>query len=86
MSRTAKSWTVASAKAHFSEVIDEALSHGPQAVTRNGVKAVVVVSAQEWERKTKRVGSLADFFAASPLPNSGLVIERERGKARDIEL
>jgi hypothetical protein len=25
----------------------------------------VIVAANEWERKTKRSGSLADFFAAS---------------------
>lgn len=79
-------WTVAQAKAKLSEVIDQARSGGPQTITRNGRSAVVVVSAEEWERKTKRVGSLADFFAASPLRNSGLRVERSRDEPRDVDL
>ena len=58
----AQTWTVAQAKAKFSEVIDRAMSEGPQTVTRKGRTAVVVVDAEEWNRKTKRVGTLADFF------------------------
>ena len=37
-------WAVAEAKARFSEMIDRALADGPQTITRNGQKAVVVVS------------------------------------------
>jgi prevent-host-death family protein len=58
-------WTVAQAKAKLSEVIEHAQKHGPQAITRNGRRTAVIVSAEEWERKTQRSGSLADFFAAS---------------------
>jgi len=79
-------WTVATAKAHFSEVMDRALSEGPQVVTRYGRKAVVVVSAEEWERRTKRKGTLVEFFANSPLRNSGLKIERIKGRARPVDL
>jgi prevent-host-death family protein len=76
MSQNAKTWTLADAKAHLSEVVDSALTDGPQMITRHGRKAVVVVAAEEWERKTQRQGTLADFFAASPLRESGLEIER----------
>ena len=38
-------WTVAEAKAKFSEVIERAQSGGPQTITRNGRTAVVVVAA-----------------------------------------
>jgi prevent-host-death family protein len=79
-------WTVAQAKAKLSEVIDRARSGQPQTITRNGRTAVVVVNAEEWERKTKRVGSLADFFAASPLRNSGLELERSKDGLRDVDL
>jgi prevent-host-death family protein len=79
-------WTVAEAKAKFSEVIERAQSDGPQTITRKGRKAAVVVDAGEWERKTKRHGSLAEFFAASPLRGSGLQIKRARGGARKVEL
>ena len=79
-------WTVAQAKAKFSEVIDKAESDGPQTITRNGRTTAVVVAAKEWERKTKRKGTLADFFAASPLRGSGVQIRRRRGRVRKIEL
>ena len=76
---------MANAKAHLSLVIEQALRDGPQTITRRGRDAVVVVSAEEWESKTKRKGSLADFFAESPLRDSGLAIERDREKPREIE-
>jgi prevent-host-death family protein len=73
---SAHSWTVAEAKARFSEVIEKAQSDGPQTITRHGRKAAVIVAAEEWENKTKRTGNLAEFFAASPLRNSGVKIRR----------
>lgn len=76
---SSKEWTVALAKAKFSEVIAKAQTDGPQVITRSGRRAAVVVAVEEWERKTKRKGSLAEFFAASPLPASGLKIRRLRG-------
>jgi prevent-host-death family protein len=83
---TAATWTVAEAKAKLSEVIERAQSGGPQTITKNGRTAVVVVDALEWERKTKRVGNLAEFFAASPLPRSGLKVGRPKERPRRIEL
>ncbi len=79
-------WTVAEAKAKFSEVIDKAKSQGPQTITRNGQKTVVVVAADEWQRKTKRKGNLAEFFAASPLRGSGTKIRRLSGRVRKADL
>jgi prevent-host-death family protein len=43
-------WSVAEAKAKFSQVIDQAQSAGPQTITRSGRPAVVIVAADEWER------------------------------------
>jgi prevent-host-death family protein len=82
---SAQTWTVAQAKAKFSEVIDRAMSEGPQTVTRKGRTAVVVVDAEEWNRKTKRVETLADFFAASPLRQGGLKLPR-RTRPRKVDL
>jgi prevent-host-death family protein len=79
-------WSVARAKARFSEVIERAHSHGPQTITRNGHAAAVVVSAEEWERKTRRSGNLAEFLASSPLRDSGLALERSEDAPRKIEL
>ena len=80
------SWTIAEAKAKFSEVVEKAQSDGPQTITRRGRTAVVIVAAEEWDRKTKRNGNLAEFFAASPLRGSGIKIARRKDKARKAEL
>lgn len=83
---SAQTWTVAQAKAKFSEVLDRAIAEGPQTITRRGRTAAVVVDADEWIRKTKRVGTLADFFASSPLRKSGLKLRRPKGRLRKIDL
>ncbi len=70
-------WTLARAKSHFSELIDRAHARGPQFITRHGQRAAVLVSHDEWQRKTRRVGTLAEFFASSPLRDApNLVVER----------
>jgi prevent-host-death family protein len=83
---SSQSWTVAEAKAKFSEIIERAMSEGPQTITRNGHTAAVVVGAEEWQRKTKRVGNLAEFFAESPLRESSLKIHRLKERPRKISL
>jgi prevent-host-death family protein len=81
-----RTWTVAQAKARFSEVIDLAQSRGPQTVTRNGHITAIIVAPDEWERKTKRTGNLAEFFARSPLRGSGLSVPRRKDRPRRIAL
>lgn len=76
------SWTVAEAKAHFSAVIEKAGTDGPQVITKRGRAAAVLVSAEEWDRKSKRQGNLAEFFAASPLRESGLEVVRRTDRPR----
>lgn len=83
--REGASWTVASAKAKLSEVIQQAQS-APQTITRNGKPSVIVVSAEEWERKTMRKGTLAQFLMDSPLRGTDLDLERHADDARDIPL
>ena len=79
-------WTVAEAKAKFSEVINRAQSDGPQTITRKGRTAAVLFAAQEWERKIKRRGNLAEFFASSPLGGARVELKRLTGKLRKPEL
>jgi len=79
-------WTIAEAKAHFSEVVDLARSDGPQTISRNGRIAAIIVAPEEWERKTKRIGNLAEFFAASPLRESDLRIDRIKDRPRNVDL
>ena len=75
-------WTLANAKARLSEVIDRA-QIGPQIITRHGRPNAVIVSAEEWARKTARKGTLAEFLLASPLRGADLELEREHDEPRD---
>ena len=77
-------WTVAGAKARLSEVIERAQTD-PQIITRHGKPSVVIVSAEEWARKTARKGTLAEFLMTSPLRNADLDLERVRDQPRDLE-
>lgn len=81
-----ENWTVASAKARFSELIDRARSDGPQTVTRNGKPAVVLVSSEEWDRRTARKDNLFDFLRNSPLRGANLDLERIDEEPRDLDL
>ena len=81
-----RAWSVADAKAHLSEVLDHAISEGPQAITRRGREVAIVVSAEEWHKKTSRSGSLAEFLAGSPLRDSGIAAARVEAEARDAAL
>lgn len=78
-------WTVAKAKAQLSEVIERAQA-APQMITRNGKACVVVVSAEEWQRKTTRKGTLGEFLLESPLRGAGMELERVRDEPRDLPL
>jgi prevent-host-death family protein len=77
-------WTVAGAKARLSEVIERAQST-PQTITRNGRPSVVMVSVEEWQRKTARKGSLAEFLLGSPLRGATLDTGRLRDEPRDLK-
>ncbi|MGI8840941.1 MAG: type II toxin-antitoxin system prevent-host-death family antitoxin [Caulobacteraceae bacterium] len=48
-----QTWTGAEAQANFEQVIEKAESEGPQRVTSGGMEAVMVVSAEDWERSGK---------------------------------
>lgn len=86
MPRLSGTWQVKDARAHFSALLDKALSEGPQTVLRNGKEVVVVVSVEEWNRRKRRRGDLVEFFAKSPLCDEQLEIERMRDAPREIEL
>jgi prevent-host-death family protein len=83
-------WAVAEAKAKFSEVIESAQQGEVQQITRNGKLVGLVVSPQEWEKKTKPTAktarTMSEFFKTSPLAGSGIELRRLRSKARKVAL
>lgn len=84
--KRAEIWTVAEAKAHFSDLVEKAKTRGPQTITRHGKNTAVVVSAEEWNRRSQRRGTLVEFLSQSPLAGSGLKIERSSDLPRKTEL
>lgn len=78
-------WQIQDAKNKLSEVINRALTQGPQLITKHGEKTVVVVSYAEYETLRKSQGKLSTFFRASPL--AGLDLTRDQSPPRPgIEL
>ena len=85
-------WQLQDAKARFSELVERALSDGPQHVTRRGVHAVVVISEEEY-RKSERARhhpkrNLIELLQSCPAPEVFDVIEegrREPDFGRGIE-
>lgn len=55
-----RDWSITRARARLLELIDRALLDGPQEIWRNGKKAVVVLSGEDWERLRKAAGPLAE--------------------------
>jgi prevent-host-death family protein len=58
-------WQLQEAKQRFSEVVRRALSEGPQWVTRNGRRVVVVVAADDFESAANGQ-SFKDFLVSGP--------------------
>ena len=82
-------WQVQTAKARFSEVFRQALTEGPQRITRQGKEGVVMISDEEYNRlvgKSHQPKSLVQFFRESPLMGLELDLERDKDTGRDIEL
>ncbi len=79
------SWQLQEAKNRFSEVVDEALTHGPQTVTRHGREVVVVLSIEEYKRLKKPQKNLFQFFQESPLYGVDLDLSRSKDLPREID-
>ena len=79
-------WALQDAKNKFSELVETALRHGPQVVTRRGKETVVVVPAGAYRALTRPQGSLAAFFAKSPLKGVALDVSRSKDTGREVTL
>ncbi len=75
-------WQLQEAKNKFSEVVNNALSAGPQLITRHGVEAVILISYEEYKRLTQAQKSLSAFFQDSPLAEADLDLSRDASHAR----
>ncbi len=62
----ARVWRPQEAKNKFSEVVEEALKHGPQVITKRGKETLIVLSYADYRkmdtRKYEKIGSVLDFI------------------------
>ena len=76
-------WQLQEAKNKFSEVVDAALTEGPQLITKRGVETAIVISYADYRRMILDQKKLCDFFLDSPLRGSGLDLTRDDSPVRD---
>jgi prevent-host-death family protein len=79
-----KTWPLQDAKNQFSQLVDLALTKGPQTVTRHGEPVAVIVSADEFKRLARPKESVLEFF--SPLAGSDIRLDRPRDLPRKVKL
>jgi prevent-host-death family protein len=79
-------WKLEDAKDQFSRLVRKAMAGEPQRVTRHGRDAVVVISAEEYDRITRPTVGLIEFLERSPLADVELDLSRARDAGRDVDL
>jgi antitoxin Phd len=80
-------WQLQEAKNKFSEVVQEAITHGPQVITKRGVEAVIVLAYPEYRKLVLHQKKLSDFFRESPLGEVELDLTRDQsGRRSDLAL
>jgi prevent-host-death family protein len=83
----ARVWQLQEAKNRFSEVVDKAIKHGPQIITKRGVETVIVLSYAEYRKVILNRKKLSDFFRESPLAGVDLNLRHDKSGLRaDIAL
>lgn len=76
-------WQLQEAKSKFSQVVDEALTQGPQVITRHGVEVAIVLSYEEYRKVMKSQQKLSEFFRESPLTGIELDLNRDTSEIRE---
>jgi prevent-host-death family protein len=81
-------WSLQDAKNSFSAVVEAACRGEPQTVTKRGKRAVVVLSAEDYDRlsgKTTDRRSFVQHLLSFPQGDGDFDIERSDIELRDIE-
>jgi antitoxin Phd len=80
-----RDWTIQEAQERLGDVVEEAIQHGPQVISRQGIEVAVVLSYEEYLDLKGRRTNLAQFFIESPLRDSGLDLKRDRSERTKFE-
>ncbi len=82
-----QTWQLQEAKNKFSRVVENAVTSGPQIITRRGVEVAIVLSYAEYKNMVASRQKLSQFFRESPLAGVELDLTRDQSEARnDIQL
>jgi antitoxin Phd len=76
-------WQLQEAKNRLSEVLQEAIQHGPQIITKRGVEVAILLSYSEYRRMIASQKKLSAFFRESPLVGVDLNIDRDTSDLRE---
>ncbi len=79
-------WQLQTAKQKFSELVERALTEGPQVVTRRGREVVVVVGVEEYRRLRGRKRDFKELLLEGPPYFDDVEIERSTEPSRLVEL
>lgn len=77
-------WKLAEAKNKFSEVVNLALTEGPQRVSRRD-DMVIILSAEDYAKLTKKHLSFKEFLMKGP-DFEDVDISRDKTPTRSVEL
>lgn len=77
-------WKLAEAKNKFSELVNRALSEGPQEVERRGDR-VIVISKVEYEKLSGKTPNFKTYLLNGP-SLEGIDLERKHSKIREVDL
>lgn len=78
-----QTWQLQEAKNKFSQVVNEAIEHGPQIITRRNEEVAVVLSSTEYRQLRASQKKLSDFFRESPLVGIDLDLSRDKSAVRE---
>lgn len=79
-------WQLQSAKAQLSQLVQKAITAGPQQISVRGEVKVVVLTKEEYDHLTQKKTSFIDFIRQSPLFGLKINLKRDKSLTRDIDL
>ncbi len=83
MADMGKRWPVQDAKARFSELLEDAVTEGPQVVTKRGVETAVLLPIEQWRRLERMARpDLKDLLLASEARTGNLTPARRPHRRR----
>lgn len=77
-------WQLQEAKNQLSTGVENALTRGPQTITRHGTPAVVVVAAEAFHQQRSRRKSIVELF--EPARGLNLQFKRDKSATRDTQV